>query len=148
MLFPTHLVAGYLIGRYMEAPVLWVVVGAGLPDVIDKPLAMVGIVDLYHTIGHSLLAVLLLGVVAIKGGMWLGLWIGWVSHLALDAVQMIVNGRPEDIAFLLWPFVHHVPAVQLPPVEFVLYYVGTPSFFLEGGLWLLLGVVLIRERGS
>lgn len=162
MLFPTHLVAAYLIGRRWELPTLPIVAGAALPDLIDKPLASVGVVDLYHTVGHSLVALAVLGAVVLlaerwfapRGGArtaighrhWLALWVGWVSHLALDALQMVVNGRPDDVRFLLWPFVHHVPAVQLPPLAFASYYVGTPTFFLEIGIWVAFLAVLWRGR--
>ena len=149
MLFPTHLVAGYLLGRWMGLPLPWVIAGAALPDLVDKPLAMLGVVELYHTVGHSIVAAVALGVLALRGRRWLALWIGVLSHLFLDAFQMVVNGRPEDVRFLLWPVVHHVPAVQLPPLEFARYYVGTPAFFAELALWAIAGaVVLKRYRGA
>lgn len=145
MLFPTHLVAAYLIGRWWSLPLPWIIAGAALPDLIDKPLAMVGVVDLYHTVGHSLLALVVLGILATRGTEWFALWIGWISHLALDAFQMVVNGRPEDVQFLLWPFVRHTPAVQLPPIEFAIYYVGTPAFVAEIGIWIAFVVVVVRD---
>lgn len=148
MLFPTHLVAAYLIGRPRDLSVPWIVAGAALPDLIDKTLATVGVAELYHTIGHSLIALAALAVVASRGRRWLALGIGWGSHLVLDAIQMAINGRPEDVRFLLWPFVRHVPAVQLPPVEFAVYYVGTHSFFVEVGIWMAFASVLIRGRFS
>lgn len=163
MLFPTHLVAAYLIGRRWDLPTVPVVAGAALPDLIDKPLAIVGVVDLYHTVGHSLVTLAALGAIALLAGSriaprerarvgtgnrrWLAVWVGWASHLALDALQMVVNGRPDDLRFLLWPFVHHVPAVQLPPLAFASYYVGTPSFVLEVGIWVAFLAVLLRDRG-
>lgn len=155
MLFPTHLLVGYVLGRRWDMPTLWVVAGAALPDVLDKPLAMVGVFELYQTVGHSLLA-LVVAAVAIAAGRnavagslgrnGLALWVGWASHLAADAVHMVVNGRPADVRFLAWPFVHHVPAVQLPPVEFLFHYLWTPSFFLEVAIWL--GVVVVLLNGS
>ncbi len=145
MLFPTHLLAGYLLGRWFQLPVAWVVVGAALPDVIDKPLAMLGVVDLYHTIGHSIFTLLVVGLLAWRSRLWMAIWVGWASHLALDALQMAINGRPGDVTFLLWPLVRHTPDVRLPPLEFAIYYVGTPAFFVELAIWLLAAyVVLIR----
>jgi hypothetical protein len=167
VLFPTHLLAGYLLGRRWDLPALWAVVGAALPDVVDKPLAMVGVFDLYQTVGHSLL-VFVVSVVAVLAGRsgrlrrigfpgrragvdagWLAgpsavaLMVGWASHLILDAVHMTVNGRPADAQFLAWPFVRHVPAVDLPPVEFALHYLWTPSFFLEVAMWVAVGLLLL-----
>ena len=146
MLFPTHLVAGYLIGRHWALPLPWVIAGAALPDLIDKPMAIVGLFDLYHTVGHSLLTLVLLGIVATQGRKWFSLWVGWASHLGLDACQMIVNGRPEDVSFLLWPFVRHAPEVQLPPIEFAIYYVGTPAFIAEVGIWIVFVAIVVRDR--
>lgn len=154
MLFPTHLLAGYLVGRRWELPALWAVAGAALPDVIDKPLATVGVFDLYQTIAHSLSVFAGVGLVVVIGRRlgWLSgrsgvaLMAGWASHLFLDAAGMVLNGRPDDVQFLAWPFVHHVPAVDLPPIEFFVHYLWTPSFFVEVGMWLLAGVVLLGDR--
>lgn len=136
---------GYVLGRYLEVPTAFVVLGAALPDLIDKPLAMVGVVDLYHTIGHSLLLLIIVGILAVRSRRWLAVWIGWTSHLFLDAFQMVINGRPEDAQFLLYPFVHHEPAVRLPPVEFAVEYVGSPAFVVEVVIWLVFIGVLIRD---
>ena len=46
MLFPTHLVAAPLLRGASGLSLFWLAVGAALPDVIDKPLGMVGVVDL------------------------------------------------------------------------------------------------------
>lgn len=150
MLFPTHLVVAYVVGRRWELPAYWAVAGAALPDVVDKPLAMAGVTTLYHTVGHSLLA-LLVGAVALLvgrnrapagGAKWTALWIGWSSHLALDAAQMVVNGRPADVLFLAWPFVIHRPQISLGPVDFAVHYLWSPAFFLEVGLWIVAGFAL------
>lgn len=152
MLFPTHLVAAYLLGRWVQLPIVPLLIGAALPDVIDKPLAMLGVVDLYHSIGHSLLALGLFAIVLMFGERWIAFWIGWASHLVLDVVQMVLNGRPEDSLFLLWPIVQHQPAVDLGPVQFAMYYVGTPAFWVEVGIWLLFFAIVLdagyRKRGA
>lgn len=155
MLFPTHLLVGYVLGRRWDLPALWALAGAALPDLVDKSLATVGVFELYQTVGHSLLALVVAAVLvavgrnAVAGSLGrngLALWVGWASHLAADAVHMVVNGRPADVQFLAWPFVHHVPAVQLPPVEFLFHYLWTPSFFLEAAIWLGVGLWLANER--
>lgn len=142
MLFPTHLVAGYLLARVIPVPVPWVILGAALPDLIDKPLAMLGVTSLYHTVGHSIVFLVGLGVLSFFGRRWFALWIGVLSHLFLDALQMAVNGRPGDAQFLLWPFVHHEPEIAKPPIEFAIYYVGTPSFALELLIWAGAGILV------
>lgn len=143
MLFPTHLVAAYLIGKRWDLSLFWVITGAAAPDVIDKPLATAGLVDLYHSVGHSVLLFLGVSVVVLVRREWAALWVGWASHLLLDASHMVINGRPEDIQFLAWPLIKHTPAVHLPPIEFLFYYLGTPSFYVEIAIWLVFAHVLI-----
>lgn len=148
MLFPTHLAAAYVIGKQRDLSVTWVVVGAAAPDIIDKPLATAGLVDLYHSIGHSLLPILGISVVVLVRREWVALWVGWASHLLLDASHMAINGRPEDVRFLAWPVIKHTPEVNLPPLEFFVYYVGTPSFYVELVIWLAFVYVLIPTNGT
>lgn len=148
MLFPTHLVAAYVIGRQRGLSLPLVVAGAALPDLIDKPAATLGVFDLFHSVGHSLLALVSLGVVAFAWRSLAPLWVGWASHLALDALHMLVNGRHADVQFLAWPFIKHTPAVNLPPLDFLFVYVGTPSFFLEFLIWGAFAYVLLRRRAE
>lgn len=143
MLFPTHLVAAYLLGRQWQLSLPWVVLGAALPDLVDKPAATLGVFELYHSVGHSLLAPVVLGLLVVRSRRWVPLWVGWCSHLLLDAFHMVVNGRPADVQFLAWPLVRHTPAVNLPPLEFAVFYVGTPSFYVELVIWLVFGSVLV-----
>jgi hypothetical protein len=146
VLFATHLVAAWLLGRWWGLSPRWLVVGAALPDVVDKPLAMAGVVDLYHTVGHSGLVVVLAVPVAVAGRRGVALWIGWLSHLLLDAAHILVNGRPDDALFLGWPLTAPATPLGIPPGEFFLYYLWTPSFFLEVVLWLALGASLVAPR--
>ena len=146
MLFPTHLVAALLVGRQWPYPLLPVVVGAALPDVVDKPAAMLGVFELFHSVGHSLVALVVVAFVAAWYRRLVPLCVGWGSHLALDAFHMVVNGRPADVKFLAWPFVTHTPAVNLPPLEFAAFYLWTPSFFAELLIWLAFGYVLVTTR--
>jgi len=148
MLFPTHLAAAYVLGRRWHLPLIPVVAGAALPDLVDKPAAMVGLVDLYQTAGHSLLLLVAGFVVVFVRRSWTPFWLGWASHLTLDAAHMLLNGRPADLRFLAWPVVEHVPAVDLPPVAFFLSYLGTPSFYVEFVVWGLLATVLVADDGS
>lgn len=148
MLFPTHLVAAYGLGQRWDLDPVLVVAGAALPDLIDKTAGMAGVVPLYQSIGHSLFTVLGISVTAFVRRKWTPLLVGWTSHLALDAVHMVVNGRPADVLFLVWPVVEHRPAVHLPPIEFFVYYLGTPSFYLELLVWIGVGYSLLSDDGG
>jgi len=161
VLFPTHLLAGYVLGHVLfgtgrladwrHRPAWLGVLGAALPDLLDKPLATLGVTDLFHSVGHSLATlVVLLGVVATvrrRRAAWT-VWTAWASHLALDSVHMVVNGRPADVLFLLWPVVAHSPQVTLPPGQFAQFYVGTPAFLLEVVCWLGVGVAVVRSAAT
>jgi len=147
MLFPTHLLAAAVLGRVSRLSPLWLVVGAALPDVVDKPLATVGVVDLYHSVGHSALLLVVAIPVALAGRTGLGLAVGWALHLVLDAGHVVVNGRPGDAVFLGWPLLEQTDPLALPPGSFFVYYVGSPSFYLEAAFWLaVVGAALVEWR--
>ena len=151
MLFATHLVAAVLLGRRWALSPAWLVAGAALPDVVDKPLTMAGLVDLYHTVGHSALLVVLAVPVALAGRRGLAVAVGWGSHLTLDAFHVAINGRPEDAVFLVWPLATPATPLKLPPGDFFVYYLWTPSFFVEVGIWVAAGGTAVyawrRGRG-
>ncbi|WP_324663301.1 metal-dependent hydrolase [Haloarcula sediminis] len=150
MLFPTHLLAAAVGGRVSRLSPLWLVVGTALPDVVDKPLAMVGLVDLYHSVGHSALLAVVAIPVALAGRAGLALAVGWALHLLLDAVHVVLNGRPADAVFLVWPLAVPTEPLALPPRSFIAYYLGSPSFYLEAAFWLAVaGAVLVgRQSGK
>jgi len=150
VLFPTHLLVAVgmrwlashsrVRRRLRAAPTLsagWLVAGAALPDIVDKPLGAFGVVDTYHSAGHSVLLVPLAVAVAVRHRHGLAIAVGWGSHLALDAFHVVVNGRASDALFLVWPVTRSDP-LAIPPGEFVRFYVGSPSFYIELGLWLRL----------
>ncbi len=136
MLFPTHLVVAALLGRGTRLPLAWLMLGGALPDLVDKPLASAGVVGVYQSVGHSLLFGVVVGALALSTRPGVAVAVGWVSHLVLDAVHLVLNGRPEHVGFLGWPMTTPADPLGLPPVSFALQYVGTPSFFLEIALWL------------
>jgi hypothetical protein len=170
VLFPTHLVVAAGIGvvsRLRAARVAaattavtaskpplslgWLVVGAALPDLIDKPLGMAGVTELYHSVGHSAVLLPVAVAVALAGrrghvlasGRGLALAVGWASHLFLDALHVVINGRPSDALFLGWPVVSPPNPPAIPPGEFFWYYLGSPSFYLELLLWLAVGALIV-----
>ena len=145
VLFPTHILAAAVLGRVSNLSIPWLVVGAAVPDMVDKSLGLLGFVDLYHTVGHS---ILLLGVavpIALYNSSGRAAAVGWGSHLVLDAVHMVINGRPADVLSLGWPVTTPPDPLALPPVPFFFYYIGSPSFFLEIVLWLLAGVIVFYD---
>ena len=146
MLFPTHLLAAAVLGRVWRLSPLWLVVGTTLPDAVDKPLAMAGVTQLYHSVGHSALLLVVAVPVALAGRAGLALAVGWALHLLLDAVHVVVNGRPGDAVFLVWPLAVPTDPLALPPGSFFLYYLGSPSFYLEAAFWLAVLAGLLRER--
>jgi hypothetical protein len=145
VLFATHLAAAGLVGARTRLSWPWLVLGAALPDLVDKPLASLGVVDPFHSVGHSaLLAVLFLPLAAVdRRG--LAVAVGWAGHLALDALHVVVNGRPDDALFLGWPLVVPPDPLALPPGEFFLYYLWSPSFYLEFVVWAGLAWVVARR---
>lgn len=135
MLFATHLLAAGLLARRIRAAPGWAVVGAALPDLLDKPLASLGVVDLFHSVGHSAVLAAVVLPVAVLGPAGRAAAVGWASHLLLDAFHVIVNGRAGDALFLAWPFVVPPDPLAIPPGEFVVYYLWSPSFFVEVAVW-------------
>lgn len=150
MLFPTHLLAAAVAGRLARLPLVWMVVGSAIPDVVDKPLGSLGVFEVYHSVGHSALLAVVAIPLALSGRRGLALAVGWALHLALDALHVVVNGRPGDAAFLAWPLVTRTDPLAIPPGDFFWYYLGTPSFYLEVALWLgvavWLGRALLRDE--
>ena len=155
MLFPTHVLAGYLLGRRWAGLPVWAALGASLPDLIDKPLGAVGATNLYQSVGHSALAVL--GVVVVwllaryTGGAdarVLAVGIGWASHVLLDVLGVALNGRPENWVSLLWPVGAKPSPLDLDPVAFYFEYLLSPSFFAEVGVWLAGAYVLLQSPAA
>lgn len=145
MLFLTHLVAAGLVATRTRLSPIWLVVGAALPDVVDKPLAMAGLVEVFHSVGHSVFLGVLLVPAALLGPRIAAVTVGWGSHLLLDAVHVVLNGRPWDVLSLGWPVTISPEPLGIPPGDFFFYYLGTPSFLLEVVFWLALLAVLGRR---
>ncbi len=92
------------------APAGVAVVGAAIPDLLDKPLYSAGVVPVGRTIGHSLLFavpfVLLLWLLARRfdrARLGIAFGIGYGSHLAADIPWHVLSGDYDELGFLLWP---------------------------------------------
>lgn len=130
------------------------VAGAALPDLVDKPLAMLGVIPAYHSVAHSALvslrAAVALLLVRRRGdpsgvGRVAAVALGGGSHLLADAVHIITNGRPEDTVFLLWPVISEWDWIDAAPGTFAVQYVGTPSCYVELVIWAAVGALLARD---
>ena len=155
MLFPTHLLSAAVLGKLSRLSVVWLVVGTALPDLVDKPLATLGVTSLFHSVGHSALLaavavpLVLSGRTGLSERAGLSAVVGWLLHLALDAFHVIINGRPGDAVFLLWPVAVPTDPLGLPPGSFVRYYLWSPSFFLEVAFWVgVLGLFAGKRRAG
>lgn len=149
MLFATHLLVAAVVARARGLPVLAAVLGAALPDLVDKPLASLGVVELFHTVGHTALLAPFAVAVALTGRRGLAAAVGWALHLFADAFHVVLNGRPTDALFLFWPLAVPPTPLALPPAEFLWYYLWSPSFFVEGALWLAaFGLAVERLRAT
>lgn len=147
MLFATHLLAAAVLARARGLPVVATVLGTAVPDLVDKPLASLAAVELFHTVGHTALLAPLAVAVALTGRQGLAVAAGWALHLFMDAFHIILNGRPTDALFLLWPLVVPPTPLAVPPGEFVWYYLWSPSFFVEVALWAaVVGLAVRRLR--
>ncbi|MDQ2050143.1 metal-dependent hydrolase [Natronolimnohabitans sp. A-GB9] len=115
-----HLAVGYLCyagytrwhgdGTPDEAPALAAIVGAALPDLIDKPIWLADLVAVGRTIGHSLLfaipvviAVWLLTRARDRPVLGIAFAIGYLSHIATDVPWHVISGDVDELGFLFWP---------------------------------------------
>ena len=109
-----------------DGATLALVVGALLPDLVDKPLYHYGLLDVPsgRVLGHSLIFLVPLSVVAIVavrrsslpdhvGGAFA---FGLLWHAATDAVPPILFGQFDELGFLLWPVTHSPPYVGYKPL--------------------------------
>lgn len=154
VLFPTHLLVATLLGWRWRLSPWWAVLGAALPDLVDKPLAAVGVTSLYHSVAHSAAFLLVLGAAwaAVRAvdpdadaGRSLAVTVGWGSHLLLDTVGLVLNGQVENVPFLLWPVLEPAEPLGLGPVAFLGHYLWTPAFYVELTVWVL-GASLLGRR--
>ena len=123
---------------------LALVLGAIIPDVIDQPMYHVFAFPTTRTIAHSLLVavpVCLLVWIAVRrrgvrDEIALGFAVGYLSHLAADALWPLVLGEYDELGFLLWPI------TEMPPYEGVKPLVTIDSLTITT-LWVEVGLLVI-----
>lgn len=164
---PAHPAVAYLVyagwtrlaGRPIEpATVGALVIGGTLPDLIDQPLAALGLIPTTRALGHSVLvaAPIVAVVVAVarrRGRPRVGtaFGIGYGSHVAADALWPAIFGPHRELGFLLWPV---TPSLPYEPVKHVGSVAGVEltTFAVEIvllvagiGLWLAHGAPGVRS---
>jgi hypothetical protein len=131
-------------------------VASQLPDLIDKPLAYVGILASGRSLGHSLLAFVVLAVavgllcrefgrvvesaraVRALAVTPLAFAVGYATHLLGDAYRALLARNYADAGFLLYPF---VPA-RLYPKDGIPPWVRLRRIYLEGEAEIAVPLVL------
>ena len=106
LMFPTHVAMGYLIGVYSRLPVVYLVVGSALPDLLDRPLYYLGVTPLPHTVGHSLFVAVPVCALAVYfwGDRGVALAVGWLAHLLTDALNVLTTQGPAMAPYyVLYP---------------------------------------------
>lgn len=151
MLFGTHLIGGYIASRVSDMPVGLVVLGAALPDVIDKPLGILEIAPYYHSVGHSVLTVLLLSLAAIRYRSIIPVLLGWSVHIFQDALHIFINRGIEKTTFIFYPFMFpDKPEITDGSISFISNfwsnYLWTTGFYVEFIFWGVALYLLYKQR--
>lgn len=137
MLFPTHLIIAIPLILYFDAPILPVILGCALPDLIDKTLPKIGIIEKYHSFAHSGFTTFGILIAGITNSYILFVSIGYFSHIILDIIHILLNKRYNHIYFLMWPLNFDPDPLNKPPFEFFEYYRGSKSYYFESIIWIL-----------
>lgn len=164
MLLWTHVAVGYLLfsmsSRYwrreppMALPTFAVAIGTLLPDLIDKPLALVttGTIpgrSLTHSVFTTAIVLVLVWrwarehptrrLVAIAGGL------GYVSHLGADVVDYFALDH-GTLRFLLWPVLS--PESHIQTVSDLLQFLDPTPYVAVQSVITVLAIVLWMRDGK
>lgn len=146
MLYPTHLVAAIPLIALTDFNATAIFIGCAIPDIIDKPLPSLNLVDTYHSVAHSGITLLIISVSSVFIPFMSGVAVGWFLHILMDVLHVIVNGRRNHWKFVMWPVDFQENPMRKPPGEFFKYYIGTKSFYVEFAIWII-ALVLIPKSG-
>lgn len=158
-----HLAVGYLLYSAIvrlqaRTPlrrdvVLLLAVGTQFPDLVDKPLWMVGFLPSGRTLAHSLVTAAIVVSVAYlflrrrgRGQAAFAFGVGYVAHILTDGFKPLLVGEWQYVVYLFWPLlgVHGPPyhgfrIVVFEPLEFFL---GREPVDVDISLYLLLQLFL------
>lgn len=137
MLFPTHIIIAIPIVYIFDFSTSTIIIGCILPDLIDKQLPKFNLTDNFHTIAHSLISIIPFTLLSYVYPILYGLIIGWLSHIILDIIHIVLNKRYKHILFIFWPVKYDPDPLRLPPIKFFKHYIGTRSFYFEFILWFI-----------
>jgi hypothetical protein len=116
---------------YRRRSAVWCLSGAVLPDLIDKPLAAAGLVEVAHTVGHSVVILALGGLaLALRRGRppaGRALWAGWAGHVGAD----LLVAYPRFLVNYGWPLLDARPTPDVPVVAYWVEYALGPLGALE-----------------
>ena len=136
---------------------LALVVGTQVPDLVDKPLAWsLGVLPTGRSLAHSLLVgPVLVGLAVLlawryrRHTVWPAFAVGYLAHLAGDALYPALRGEFASLGFLLWPV---VPPIEYEtPQTFAAHFAqlaASPPVLFETGLFALAVLVALRRFRS
>lgn len=154
-----HLAVGYLLYTLLSrthcdrsptgSATLAVIIGTQFPDLVDKPLAWsFDILAVGRSLAHSLvIASAVIALVRIGAArrdrplLALAFGVGYLSHLATDAIQPLIQGEYTALAYLGWPLTH--PPIDGEELGFIGHFMTmtvTPLFILQ---FVLVGVAVV-----
>lgn len=124
-----HVALAHVLARRRRADakvsqVGWTVVGALLPDVVDKGLRLAGVFPWGRTVGHSAYVLTLFALVALLVKREAVFWLmaGWVSHLFADLTDDVICGIQATgyvfATWYTWPYFNpDLNAVRVVPIH-------------------------------
>lgn len=131
-----HLAVSVLLARtrgYTGRALGCCLAGAVVPDLVDKPLAALGVVPVTHSLGHSVVVLALVAGVVVAHRRVRGaapFVVGWAGHVAAD----LVVAYPTFLVNYGWPLLAPRPTPDDPIVAYWLEYAIGPLGVLEGTL--------------
>lgn len=144
-----------IVGRWGRAlPLVPLVVGTLLPDLVDKPLYYTHVssfISCTRTFGHTglFLGLLLLIATVTRSRAWLALGIGVATHITLDGfLDLFSHERSSALVAFAWPFLdrHFFTYGFTSPLDQLKHLWKAPIVSAEAiGLLLLVREYLKRE---
>lgn len=108
MMFQTHAVVGYLLGALSRLSSPYAIAGSTMPDLLDRPLYWLGLVEDEHTVFHSLFLAIPGSLLAVRlfGTRGLAFAVGWLVHIAGDILNVSAGDGPLVApSYVLFPYI-------------------------------------------